>query len=146
MRRRLLVEPIRHHVENAKKVESDRSFPGIGKIERLDPALDKLIAPDAKIEKLAEGYEWARPQRGRVGHRRPPHLRQEPGRGPRVAVWFGRDGGYVLYSDVVKNTVHRWDLKAGKASPFLSPSGYTGSTPRGGEPRSFPASATGLTR
>jgi len=25
-------------------------------IERLDPALDKLLAPDAKIEILAEGY------------------------------------------------------------------------------------------
>ena len=28
-------------------------------IERLDPALDKLLAPDAKIEILAEGYEWS---------------------------------------------------------------------------------------
>ena len=28
-------------------------------IERLDPALDRLIAPDAKIETLAEGYDWS---------------------------------------------------------------------------------------
>ena len=27
-------------------------------IERLDPALDTLIAPDAKIEVLAEGHDW----------------------------------------------------------------------------------------
>jgi gluconolactonase len=104
--------------ETEKKAKSDRTFPSIGKIERLDPVLDKLIAPEAKIEKLAEGYEWAE--------------------GP---VWFGRDGGYVLFSDVIKNTVHKWDAENGKASPFLSPSGYTGSTPRGGEPGS-----NGLTR
>ena len=28
-------------------------------IERLDPALDRLLAPDTKIETLAEGYEWS---------------------------------------------------------------------------------------
>ena len=49
-------------------------------IERLDPALDRLIAPDAKIEILAEGYEWAE--------------------GP---IWV-KDGGYLLFSDVPKNT------------------------------------------
>src|SRR5687768_5589099 len=28
------------------------------RIERLDPALDRLIASDAKIETLGEGYDW----------------------------------------------------------------------------------------
>jgi gluconolactonase len=84
----------------------------IGTIERLDPALDKLIAPGTKIEVLADGYEWAE--------------------GP---VWVSR-GNYVLFSDVIKNTVHKWDAKTGQATPFLSPSGYTGTTPRGGEPGS----------
>jgi gluconolactonase len=87
--------------------------PSLGTIERLDPALDKLIAPGTKIEKLAEGYEWAE--------------------GP---VWVSRGGGHLLFSDVIKNTVHKYDPKTGKAEPFLSPSGYTGSTPRGGEPGS----------
>ena len=77
-------------------------------IERLDPALDRLIAPDAKIETLAEGYEWAE--------------------GP---IWV-KDGGYVLFSDVPKNTIHRWKQGEG-AKPYLTPSGYTGSEPRGGE-------------
>lgn len=90
-----------------------RTFPSIGSIERLDPALDQLIAPDAKIERLAEGYEWAE--------------------GP---VWVQRDGGHVLFSDVVKNTVHKWDSKTAQATPFLQPSGYTGPNPRGGEPGS----------
>jgi gluconolactonase len=90
-----------------------KSYPTLGQIERLDPALDALIAPDAKIEKLTEGYEWAE--------------------GP---VWVKRDGGSVLFSDVVKNTVHKWDRTAGTAAPYLSPSGYTGPASRGGEPGS----------
>ncbi len=32
--------------------------PAIGHIQRDDPRLDALIAPDAKIEKLAEGITW----------------------------------------------------------------------------------------
>ena len=77
-------------------------------IERLDPALDRLLAPDTRIETLAEGYEWAE--------------------GP---IWV-KNGGYLLFSDVLKNTVHRW--KAGEgAKPYLTPSGYTSSAPRGGE-------------
>src|SRR4051794_24097759 len=34
-------------------------YPTMGQVDRLDPALDALIAPDAKIEKLSEGFEWA---------------------------------------------------------------------------------------
>ena len=53
-----------------------REYPSFGAIERLDPALDDLIAPDTKIEKLAEGLDWAE--------------------GP---LW-SRKGGYLLFSDV----------------------------------------------
>ena len=49
------------------------------KIVRLDPALDKLLAPDVKVEKLAEGYAWSE--------------------GP---VWNKRDG-YLLFSDIPNN-------------------------------------------
>src|SRR4051812_32050226 len=34
-------------------------YPTLGSVERLDPALDALIDPDAKIEKLGEGFHWA---------------------------------------------------------------------------------------
>jgi gluconolactonase len=85
----------------------------VGGVERLDPALDALVAPDARVEKLADGFKWAE--------------------GP---VW---DGGGVLFSDVPNNVVWRWKEGAGTAE-FLRPSGYTGSTPRGGEP-----GANGLT-
>lgn len=93
---------------------ADREYPSLGKIERLDPALDGLIAPEAKIERLADGFEWAE--------------------GP---VWV-REGGkaHLLFSDVIKNTVHKWDPASGTATPFLNPSGYTGTNPRGGEPGS----------
>jgi gluconolactonase len=78
------------------------------RIERLDPALDRLIASDAKIETLAEGYDWSE--------------------GP---VWV-KNGGYLLFSDIPKNVIHRWKQGEG-ARVYLTPSGYTGSEPRGGE-------------
>ncbi|WP_395738676.1 SMP-30/gluconolactonase/LRE family protein [Prosthecobacter sp.] len=68
-----------------------------GSIERLDPALDALIAPDAKIEKLASGFNWSE--------------------GP---VW--RDGGLV-FSDVPENTVFGWKEGDTAAKVVLKPSG-----------------------
>jgi gluconolactonase len=79
------------------------------RIERLDPALDKLIDANAKIETLAEGYDWSE--------------------GP---IWVKEDGGYLLFSDVPQNVVYKWKEGAG-AQPYLKPSGYTGTEPRGGE-------------
>jgi gluconolactonase len=80
-------------------------------IERLDPRLDRLIAPDAEIEILAEGYEWSE--------------------GP---VWV-KDGSFLLFSDVPRNVILRWKEGEG-AREWLKPSGYTGTEPRGGEPGS----------
>jgi gluconolactonase len=80
-------------------------------IERDDPAMDKLIPRGAVIEKLSEGYHWSE--------------------GP---VWVSR-GNYLLFSDVPQNTIFRWKWGIG-VTKFLFPSGYTGQTPRGGEPGS----------
>ena len=82
----------------------------LGTIERLDPALDALLAKDAVIEKLAEGFDWSE--------------------GP---VWM--PGGYLLFSDVPLNTIFKWSQRGG-VTTFLQPSGYTGTAPRGGEPGS----------
>jgi gluconolactonase len=79
------------------------------RIERLDPALDKLIDANAEIETLAEGYDWSE--------------------GP---IWVKEEGGYLLFSDVPQNVVYKWKEGAG-AQPYLKPSGYTGTEPRGGE-------------
>jgi gluconolactonase len=83
-------------------------FPTPPGIERLDPALDELIAPDATIEVLAGGYTWSE--------------------GP---IWV-KDGGYLLFSDIPPNEIHRWKEGEG-ARLYLKPSGYTGSEARGGE-------------
>lgn len=76
----------------------------LGSVERLDPALDELIAPDARIEILAEGFDWAE--------------------GP---VWSMR-GDYLLFSDVPRNIVWRWRQFEG-LTEFLKPSGSTGTSP-----------------
>lgn len=68
-----------------------------GSIEKLDPALDALIAPDAKIEVLASGFNWSE--------------------GP---VW--RDGG-IVFSDVPENTVFGWKEGDTSAKVILKPSG-----------------------
>lgn len=78
------------------------SYPTMGEVVRVDPKLDELIDADAKIEVLASGFDWSE--------------------GP---VWVPRDGGYLLFSDVPKNTVFKWQEEKG-LEPFLKPSGFTG--------------------
>lgn len=97
----------------AKKTASKepKVYPVMGTVERLDPALDKLLAPGATMEKLAYGFDWSE--------------------GP---VWI-KKGEYLLFSDVPRNVVFRWKEGEG-TKDFIMPSGYTGSTPRGGEPGS----------
>jgi len=82
-----------------------------GSIERLDPRIDALISNDATIEVLAEGHTWSE--------------------GP---LWI-EDGKYLLYSDIPPNRIYKWSEEGGKEL-YLEPSGYTGETPRGGEPGS----------
>jgi gluconolactonase len=76
---------------------------------RSDPRFDALIPPDAKLEVLATGFEWSE--------------------GP---VWV-RDGGYLLFSDIPRNSVMKWKEGEG-ISLFMKPSGYTGVTDYGREP------------
>jgi len=90
---------------------SKKAYPSFGTIERLDPRFNRLVPPDATIEKLAEGFDWSE--------------------GP---VWV-KSESKLLFSDVPMNTVHVW--KEGQnVGVFLKPSGYTGAKPRGGEPGS----------
>lgn len=81
-------------------------------IRRLDPRFDVLVPRDAVLEKIVDGHGWTE--------------------GP---LWV-RDGGYLLFSDVVKNTIYRWKEGEGE-SIFLQPSGYTSAVPfTGPEPGS----------
>jgi gluconolactonase len=79
------------------------------RIERLDPAFDALVPADAKVERLAEGFDWTE--------------------GP---VWR-HSGGYLLFSDIPKNTTYRFKEGEG-LSIFLRPAGYAfGTNPPGRE-------------
>lgn len=74
----------------------------LGRIERLDPAFDRLVGEDATIELLAANkFDWAE--------------------GP---VW-DRAGRRVLFSDIPKNMIWEWSQTSG-LKEFLKPSGYTG--------------------
>ena len=67
-------------------------------IEKLDPALDALIASDAKIETISAGnYSWSE--------------------GP---VWYK---GRIVFSDVPNNVAYQWIEGDAMASIFLKPSG-----------------------
>jgi gluconolactonase len=80
-------------------------------IERLDPALDALIAPGTAIENLGGGYQWVE--------------------GP---VWDGKNG-QLLFSDIPNNVIHAWEPEKG-FRVFMKPAGFTGLAEYGREPGS----------
>jgi gluconolactonase len=92
--------------------EDKKTYPSLGTIERLDPRLDQLLPRDAVLERLADGFDWIE--------------------GP---VWVTQEGGYLLCSDIPKNSVIKWQEGKGK-SVYLNPSGYTGTSDRLREPGS----------
>jgi gluconolactonase len=71
-----------------------------GRVVRLDPGLDQVIASGAKLERLAGGFQFIE--------------------GP---VWH--PDGYLLFSDPNANTIYRWSPE-GAVSVFRTKSGYTG--------------------
>ena len=75
---------------------------------RLDPALDAVVAPDAKLEML---------QSNAFG------ISEGP-------VWV-RDGesGHLLFSDIAANVIYRW-TPDNRVAVFLKDSGYTGDVGR----------------
>ncbi|WP_426030355.1 SMP-30/gluconolactonase/LRE family protein [Caulobacter sp. DWP3-1-3b2] len=90
------------------------TYPVVGKVERLDPALDALIDADAPVEQVLDGFTWSE--------------------GP---VWVGGKDGFLLISDVPANRILRWSPPRGGqgggqgggkggGAVWLSPSGYAG--------------------
>jgi gluconolactonase len=78
--------------------------PIVTTIQRLDPAIDAIVPPGAKLEMLKEDYFG---------------LTEGP-------VWVpGADGGHLLFSDIASNRIYKW--RAGELSVFLENSGFTGS-------------------
>lgn len=82
--------------------------PGTGEIEFTSDELSSIINKDAKVEIIAEGFDWSE--------------------GP---VWLNQQQ-MLLFSDVPQNTIYKWTEAKGK-EVYLKPSGYTGSETRGGE-------------
>jgi len=76
----------------------------IGSIERIDPSLDEIIDKDARIEILADGFDWTE--------------------GP---VWV-ESQKMLLFSDIPKNKIYKWTEEKG-IEDYLTPSGYTGDKP-----------------
>jgi gluconolactonase len=93
------------------RAQANPATPTLGTIERFDPRFDRLVPQDARVERIAEGFDWSE--------------------GP---VWDKKEK-CLLFSDVPANTVFKWQDGKG-VSVFLKPSGYTSTTPRGGEPGS----------
>ena len=71
------------------------------RVQRNDPAIDKIVPLNAKVYKLAEGFLFTE--------------------GP---IWVP-SGKYLLFSDPNNNTIYRYSDLAG-LSVYLTPSGYTG--------------------
>jgi gluconolactonase len=80
----------------------------LGSIERLDPALDEIISPEATPEIIAEGLDWSE--------------------GP---VWV-ESQKMLLFSDVPRDTIFKWTEGGGKEF-YLTPSGHTDTMKLGGE-------------
>jgi gluconolactonase len=59
-------------------------------IRRMDPHLDQVLSPTAKVEKVADGFQFVE--------------------GP---VWF-RPGAYLLFSDIPGNVIMQWSPSGGK--------------------------------
>ena len=89
----------------------ETTYPTLGTIERLNPSLDAILAPDAAIEVLAEGFDWSE--------------------GP---VWVPEQD-MLLFSDIPPNRIYQWK-EGDSISLYLTPSGYTGTEPLEGEPGS----------
>jgi gluconolactonase len=87
-------------VVNAQSRTALQSVP----IVRIDPALDRVIAPDTKLEVLKDDYFGI-------------------AEGP---VWV-RDGaqGHLLFSDIAANVIYKWSPD-GALSVFMERSGFTG--------------------
>ncbi len=71
-------------------------------VERLDPAIDAIVPPNAKIFKLAEGFQFTE--------------------GP---IWI-RNGGYLLFSDPNANRIYSYRPDGALLSVYREQSGYSG--------------------
>src|SRR5690606_2361178 len=90
------------------KESKQTSYKTTGSVEKLDAGLDSVIAANAKIEIIGEGFEWSE--------------------GPLLV----EKHKLLLFSDVPRDKIYKWTEDKG-VEVYLTPSGYTDSIPRDGE-------------
>jgi gluconolactonase len=78
----------------------------VAPIERLDPGLNAILSPEARIEGFASGFTWTE--------------------GP---VWI--HAGYLLFAEITSNSIRRLGPD-GQVTIFLQPTGYAGKAAYGG--------------
>ncbi len=95
--------PVKEQAETPKEVvKTEKQYPVTGKVDRLNPELDKLISKNAQIEVLTDSvFTWSE--------------------GP---VWVSELDA-VLFSDVPENKMYKWSEKD-ELSLYLEPSGTDG--------------------
>jgi len=71
-------------------------------VERLDPSIDEIVPPNAKLYKLAEGFQFTE--------------------GP---IWIRKDG-HLLFSDPNANRIYSYDPQGAALSVYREHSGYEG--------------------
>lgn len=76
------------------------------RVDRVDPALDKVTAPNAKLRTVASGFGFSDGPVWIRGHKGAP--------------------GYLLVSSIIGNVIYKV-TPAGEVTPFLETAGYTGS-------------------
>jgi len=79
----------------------------VGSIEFVSNDLEKIIKKDAKVEVIADGFQFTE--------------------GP---YWFDKEK-MLLFSDVPGNTIYKWTEAKGK-EVYVKPGGYTDTAKRGG--------------
>ncbi len=95
--------------QTVSKSDADTTrYKTIGSIERLDSSINELISPEAKLEILAEGFQWSE--------------------GP---LWI-EDGKYLLFTDVPADKIYKWSAEKG-LEVYLEPSGFTGDSTKSQE-------------
>jgi len=93
---------------NEEPTTESPTYETIGSIEVMDERLNDVLNVDARPEIIGEGFSWSE--------------------GP---VWV-EEHGFLLFSDVPENTIFKWTEEDG-ITEYLSPSGYSGDSERGGE-------------
>jgi gluconolactonase len=83
-----------------------QNYPVTGSIETLDAGLNEVLAADARIEIVGEGFEWSE--------------------GP---LWLASEGK-LIFSDVPENLIYEWS-ESGGVKRYLAPSGFTGDSQAG---------------